>query len=89
MSRRPIKWAGEVIASLVETDDGRRYLVPPIVFDTDGQVVLGREVLAAIAESGIAQEMPVLRNYSAGDLAALEQKLAQVSQTLGVEIRTV
>jgi hypothetical protein len=41
MSRRPIEWGGEVIASLVETENGRRYLVPPIVFDKDGNVIFG------------------------------------------------
>jgi len=86
MSRQPIEWGGEVIANLIETDDGRRYLTPPIVFDTAGKVVLGAEVLAAVVESGVTLEAyPVLRNYSPGDLAELEQKLARVAEALGVD----
>lgn len=82
---RPIEWGGQVIASLVETDDGRPlYLVPPIVFDADGNIILGAEVAMAIAESGVAIETPVLRDYSPSDLAALDQKLARVAEALGV-----
>ena len=86
MSRRPIQWGGEVIANLIETDDGRRYLAPPIVFDTDGNVIFGAEVLVAVVESGVTLEAyPVLRNYRPGDLAGLDQKLARVAEALGVD----
>lgn len=82
---RKIEWGGEWIATLIESGSGS-YLAPPIVFDADGNVVMGREVLAAIAESGTAVEHAVLRDYAPGDLAELEQKLARMADALGVPL---
>jgi hypothetical protein len=82
---RRIEWDGEWVASLIDGADGQ-YLVPPIVFDTDGEVIMGREVLAAIAVSGVSVEHPILRDFAPGDLAALEQKLARIADSLGVPL---
>jgi hypothetical protein len=85
---RRCRWDGEWIATLIESDgpNHESYLVPPIVFDAEGDVIMGREVLAAIVESGVAVECPTLRGYAAGDLVALEQKLARVAEKLGVPL---
>jgi hypothetical protein len=97
VSRQPIEWEGEVIATLVETAGGSRHLVPPIVFDTDRKVVLsavmlqtigaahGAHMVEAIESGATVEGFPILRDYSPGDLAALEQKLARVAETLSVD----
>jgi hypothetical protein len=82
---RKIEWDGEWIATLIESDGGD-YLAPPIVFDADGNVIMGREVLEAIVESGVTVEHPMLRDFAPGDLAGLEQKLARISESLGVPL---
>ena len=84
MSARPVEWDGEVIAVVVEVDGESPYLVEPIVFDEDDNVVMGREVLAAVVESGTTVQHPVLRGYTPGRLAELEQRLARVRDTLGI-----
>ena len=85
---RKIEWDDEWIATLVETTSGN-YLAPPVVFDTNGDVVMGREVLDAVATSGTAIEHPMLHGYGPGDLAALEQKLAHIAQQLDVPLETL
>jgi hypothetical protein len=50
---RLIDWEGEPFALLIESPHGH-YLVPPIVLDQEGRPIEGREVLAAIVESGVA-----------------------------------
>lgn len=83
---RKIEWEGEWIATLIEPDERDAYLVPPIVFDLSGDVIMGREVLASIAQSGLSVECPILRNYTPGELAELEQKLARIAEELGVPL---
>jgi hypothetical protein len=81
MTARKIEWNGEWIATLLEDELGSS-LVPPIVFDQDGQVVLGAEVLEAIAEARQQIEHPILRDYTPGKLAELEQHLTRVRNAL-------
>jgi hypothetical protein len=84
MTARKIEWEGEWIAMLLDTDDGP-LLVEPIVFDQDGNVVMGREVLAAQVETGQTIPHPILRDYTPGQVAELEQRLAHIRETLGVQ----
>jgi hypothetical protein len=85
---RKIEWGGEWIATLIEDEDdpSNNFIAPPVVFDTNGMVIMGVAVLEEIAESGSSVEHPILRDYTPGDLAALEQKLARVSEVLGVPL---
>lgn len=73
-----------VVALLIHGEDGD-YLAPPVVFDDRGEIVMGREVLAAVSESGESIEHPVIRGCTPGQLAELEQFLAEVRERLGVE----
>ena len=61
------------VASLIESMDGHEYVAPPIVFDTGGNIVMGAEVVAAIAESGIAVNHPIIRNATPGEVAELDR----------------
>ncbi len=86
MSARRVEWDGETVALVVSPGNGQPdYLVPPVVFDEDGNVVMGREVLAAVVEAGVGVEVPVLRGYGPARLAGLEQCLARVRDTLGID----
>jgi len=80
-----IEWDGKPFALLIETDDGMRHLVPPVVLE-DGVVLRGEEVLCAIVESGVTCEVPVIENGNAGILAEVDQRMAQISEQLGVPI---
>ena len=82
---RIVEWEGEPFALLVETPDGD-YLVPPIVRDSDGVVVEGREVLRAVIESGATVELPVVEGATPADLADIDQRMARISEELGVPI---
>lgn len=84
MARR-IMWDGKPFALLVEGDDGP-FLVPPIVFNEEGEPVEGREVLAAIVLAGVAVKHPVVRGASVADLAEIDQRMARISEELGVPI---
>jgi hypothetical protein len=81
MTTRKIEWNGEWIATLLEDEQGP-VLVPPIVFDQDDRVVLGAELLEAIAKGGRPIEHPVLRGYTPAKLAELEQHLTRVRNAL-------
>lgn len=83
MSATKIEWGGEFFALLVESPD-RSYIVPPIVFDLAGDLIQGVEVLQAIVESGVAVEVPMIRNATVGDLADIDQRIAKISADLGV-----
>jgi hypothetical protein len=72
---------------LIESERGG-YLAPPVVFDPWGTIVMGFEVLAAIAESGVEIAHPVLHDYTPSDLSVLEQRLAEVADQLGVPLRS-
>ena len=85
MSARMIDWEGEPFALLVETAEGS-YLVPPIVLDEEGRPLEGREVLAAIVESGVAVELRVIEGATAADLAEIDQIMARLSEELGVPV---
>jgi hypothetical protein len=78
MTSQPIEWNGDIIALLDHGTDGD-YLVPPIVLDTAGGAIMGLEVLAANAQSGVAVQHPVLRDYTVGRLAELERELARTA----------
>jgi len=86
---QPVEWVGRVIAVDIHGQDGD-YLAPPIVFDVDEKLVMGAQVLSAIAESGQSIEHPSdKRGVTPADLPALEQHLAKVSETLGLPQRTI
>lgn len=78
---------GEWIATVIESERGR-YLAPPVVFDPRGTVVMGFEVLAAVATSGVEIDHPVLHDYGPADLAALEQQLIRVAAQLAIPLRS-
>jgi len=81
----PIEWGGQPFAALVESLDVK-YLVPPIVLDEHGNVVQGRELLAAIIETGTAIEHPVVVGATPAALAEIDQRMARLSETLGVPV---
>ena len=83
MSSQPIEWDGQVIAILVHGQDGD-YLVPPVVRDSEGNILMGHEVLEAIVQSGVAVELPVIENCTVGKLAEIDSRLAQIRDSLGV-----
>ena len=58
--------------------------MPPIVLDEEGRPLEGREVLAAIVESGVAVELRVIEGATAADLAEIDQIMARLSEELGV-----
>jgi hypothetical protein len=77
-------WRGDVVGLVVHVKDGD-YLVPPIVFDDRGRLVMGAEVLEAVRQSGAPSEPPVLRGYTPERLAELEQFLHGFCEELGIE----
>lgn len=81
---RIIEWDGEPFAVLIESPGGD-YLIPPIVFDLDGNISEGSEVVEAIAQSGTTVEMPVVR-AAPGLLAEIDRRMAHLSSELGVPI---
>jgi hypothetical protein len=82
MTATKIERNGECVAILIATPDGRRYVVEPVVFDQDGKLVMGHDVLHAVVQSGKTIELPVLRGLSPGDVADLEQFLERVREQL-------
>jgi hypothetical protein len=73
------------VGGLVDPQDGNTpYVVPPVVFDSDGKLVMGAEVLAEVKKSGKSQGVPVIRNASPAVVADLERFLASVCEQLGV-----
>ena len=80
-----LTWGGELTATLIHGTDGD-YIAPPIVLDHKGDVVMGREILEAVVESGVTIEHPVIIDCTPQQVADLEQKLARMSATLGVPI---
>ena len=84
---RKIEWEGEWIATLIETPE-ETYLVPPVVHGTDGQVVMGVEVLEAVVSSGVTIEHPVIENCTPERLAELDQQPAADDADLGVPFAT-
>jgi hypothetical protein len=69
-----LEYKGEWIATLVHDEEGD-YIEPPIVHDPDGTVIMGREVLESIIDSGVSVEVPII-----------DQALTQLSADLGVPI---
>jgi hypothetical protein len=84
VTSRRIEWGGEWIATLVEGPGGKA-LVEPVVLDPDGTVLMGAEVLAAIEQSGVSVEHPVIGHCTAAQLAELEQRLAHVREILDID----
>jgi len=68
MTARLIEWDDQPFTLLIESPSGS-YLVPPIVFNRDGEVVQGADVLEAIVASDTSVMMPVHRGCESGDLA--------------------
>ncbi len=84
---RLILWRGEPLTLLVDTPSGG-YLVRPIVVDGHGVIIEGLEVIEKALASGDSSEMPpVVRVLSPSELAAIDQRMARLSDTLGVPIR--
>lgn len=101
---RLIEMDGQPFAMLIERPGGSSYLVPPIVVDSDGEVIEGHEVLAAMRQAGVTidetaggfirghtsggalVEQPMLTGRTTGDLAAIDQQMADLSRQLGVPI---
>jgi hypothetical protein len=82
---RLIEWDGQPFAVLIETPDGD-YLLPPVVLDEEGRPIEGREVLAAIVESEVSVKHPVVKGATPGDLAEIDQRMARISDELGVPL---
>ncbi len=76
---------GEWIATLVHDEEGD-YIEPPIVHDPEGTVILGREVLESIIDSGVSVEVPVIRGCTPERLDEIDSALTQLSADLGVPI---
>jgi hypothetical protein len=66
---------GKCFALLINGPDGD-YIAPPIVRDPDGEVIMGREVLQAVVDSGVTIEHPLIENCDPAHLAEIEQVLA-------------
>ena len=72
------------VGGLVSPQDGSApHVVPPVVFDPDGKLVMGAEVLAEVKKSGEDQDIPIIRNASPAVVADLERFLGIVCEQLG------
>jgi len=90
VSRKLVVEGLGTIGLLIEhPDSDEDYIVPPVVFGTDGELLMGAEVLEAIVQSGVSVETPVIRNCTAAQLARIDQLLAKISTELGVPVSTV
>jgi GGDEF domain-containing protein len=89
---RLIRWGGEPFAVLVESPDGD-FLVPPLVFDADRKLIQGRKLIKrrSLLEAAVAasEEVahPVITDATPALLADVDQRMARISETLGVPIR--
>jgi hypothetical protein len=84
---RKVEWNGEWIATRIDSPDGD-YLVPPIIYDADGNLLMGAEVLEAIDETGSQVDHAVIFGCTPARLAEIDQQLAQISVTLGLPVRS-
>ena len=75
----------QTLRELIEGENGA-FLVPPIVLDSDGVPIEGVEVLAAVVQSGVTIKHPVVRGATPGALAEIDQRMARISEELGVPI---
>jgi hypothetical protein len=87
MTAHMIEWGGEPLATLIQSPDGD-YFVPPIVIDPNGAILVGVELLMAIVESGVTIKHPVVQGCTPEQLAEIDQRLARVSEDLGVPLDT-
>jgi hypothetical protein len=84
---RKIELNGEWIAILLEDDEGKPiWIVPPLVFDEDDNLIEGHDVVEAVIQSGKGVEMPQIRGATPGYLAQLDQFLANVAEQLGTTV---
>lgn len=92
--RRERPWTGETRMLWIEDDDviGQRWgalllgngtVIPPICRTSSGEVLLGREVLVAIVESGVSLNHPVLDDVTPGQVAHIEQVLYNAANKNG------
>lgn len=87
MTAHLIEWGGQPLATLIKSSDGD-YIVPPVVIDPNGAILVGEELLMAIVESGVTIKHPVILGCTPERLAEIDQRLARVSEDLGVAIDT-
>lgn len=86
MTARIIVWDGTPLALLVEEPSGTSYIIPPLCLDADGAIVEGRELCAAIVETGMRAWLPIIRDVPPALVAIIDQALAGMSEQLGVPI---
>ena len=60
MTAHIIEWGGEPLATLIKCPDGD-YIVPPIVYDANGAILVGVELLMAIVQSGVSVNLQVIQ----------------------------
>ena len=60
--------------------------MPPIVLDEAGVPVEGREVLVAIIEADTTLHHPIITDATPAVLAEIDQRMARISDELGVPI---
>ncbi|MEU7905254.1 hypothetical protein [Actinoplanes sp. NPDC049118] len=82
---RIIKWGEQPFALLVETDAGR-YLLPPLVLDVTGAPIAGADGLQVIDQCGEHVDLPTVRDATPADVAVIDQRMAALSELIGVPI---
>lgn len=85
---RMIEWDGEPFALLVQSEEHGDYLVPPVLLDSEERLITreGREVAEAVVFSGQTVELPVIEDADAATVAEVDQRMARISEELGVPI---
>ena len=85
---RAVEWDGQPFALLIGEPGAGGYLGGPIVLDSSGAPVGegNREVLLAIADSGIDVKLPVAYISGPGELAEIDRRLAALCSELGVTL---
>ncbi len=79
---RVITSGGVPFAILADGPHGR-LLLPPVVTDLAANVIEGRDELAWIVDCGLEVEIPMVRNCTPGELAAIDRRLAALRDELG------
>jgi hypothetical protein len=85
---RLIEWDGRPFAVLIE-DPAGAWLQPPIVLDQAGELVDGygsAELLTAVIDTDRSIYLPVIPGADPAMVAAIEQQLRRIAETLGVPI---
>lgn len=66
-----VRWDDEPIATLFQPAEGGAVLVPPVVLDKDEHILMGAEILEAVAQSGVTARLLVIRNADPGFLTSI------------------